>query len=74
MCKRAKPGRDAFAFCLGGVTAIAPFAAVPVIADDRINRILDDRLQQDQEDQPDTADESVGIRGRFWVLGRRRAA
>lgn len=46
MFEKAKPARDAFTFSLGGMTAAIPFAAVPVIADDRINRILDERRRQ----------------------------
>ena len=33
--------RDAFAFSLGGMTAITSFTAAPAIADDRINQVLD---------------------------------
>ena len=74
MSEKAKPVRDAFAFSLGGLTAITSFVAAPAIADDLINKIRDEQLFQLREDQPDTAQEMVGIKGRFWVLGRRRAA
>jgi hypothetical protein len=43
MVNKAKLDGDAFAFSLGGMRTIASFAAVPVIADDRINRIRDER-------------------------------
>lgn len=46
MINRAKPARDAFTFSLGGMATIAPFAAPTAIADDRINRIRDERLQR----------------------------
>jgi len=46
MINRAKPARDAFTFSLGGMTTIAPFVAPTAIADDRINRIRDERLQR----------------------------
>lgn len=49
MFEKAKSGRDAFTFSLGGMTAIAPFMAAPILADDRINRILDGRLKQARE-------------------------
>jgi len=49
MSEKAKSGRDAFTFSLGGMTAIAPFMAAPILADDRINRILDERRQQARE-------------------------
>jgi hypothetical protein len=47
MFNKAKPGADAYTFSLGGMTAIASFAAVPVIANDRINRIRDERRKRD---------------------------
>ena len=50
MFSKAKPGADAYTFSLGGMTTIASFAAVPVIADDRINRIWDERLKRDCDD------------------------
>jgi len=37
--------RDAFAFSLGGFSSIAPFAAVPMIADDRINKAISARIE-----------------------------
>lgn len=46
MFEKAKPARDAFTFSLGGMTTIASFVAAPAIADDRINKIRDDRLKQ----------------------------
>lgn len=49
MSEKAKSGRDAFTFSLGGMTAMAPFVAAPILADDRINRILDERRQQARE-------------------------
>jgi hypothetical protein len=53
MFEKAKPGRDAFTFSLGGITAIAPFVAAPAIAHDRINKIRDSRLnKRDAADGP----------------------
>ncbi len=54
MFEKAKPARDAFTFSLRGMKTIAPFVTAPVIADDRINTIRDDkateiRLNQDQK-------------------------
>ena len=66
MFEKAKSGRDAFTFSLGGVTAIAPFMAAPILADDRINRILGERLQQ--------AREACGPTLRSWPKGRRDGA
>ena len=49
MSEKAKSGRDAFTFSLGGMNTISSFTVVPAIADDRINRILDERRQQARE-------------------------
>lgn len=46
MFNKAKTARDPFAFSLGGMKTIAPFAAPTAIADDRINRIRDEQLQR----------------------------
>jgi len=74
MFEKAKPGRDAFTFSLRGMSAIASFIAAPAITHHRINRILDDRLSQIEPDQLETVQEIGAIRGRFWILGRRRTA
>ncbi|MBT8090921.1 MAG: hypothetical protein KJO01_12000 [Gammaproteobacteria bacterium] len=74
MFEKAKPGRDAFTLSLGGMAAKSSFVIAPAIADDRINKIRDERQRQAQEDQPDTGQ---GIRfswGRFWLRARRQAA
>ena len=41
-----KEVRDAFAFSLGGMTAITSFTAAPAIADDRIRQIREDFAQK----------------------------
>ena len=46
MFGKANKARDAFAFSLGGMTAITSFVAAPAIADDRINKIRDERVRQ----------------------------
>jgi hypothetical protein len=46
MFEKARPGRDAFTFSLGGMRTITSFTAGPAIADDRINRIRDKRLER----------------------------
>lgn len=74
MIKKAKSGRDAFTFSLRGLTTIASFSAAWAIADDRINKGLDERLRRMVEDQPDTAQEIGALKGRFWLIRRRRAA
>jgi hypothetical protein len=50
MFEKAKPARDAFKFSLGGISAVSPFVAAPIIADDRINRILDARNSRFPDD------------------------
>lgn len=58
MFNKARPARDAFTFSLGGMTTIAPFAAPTAIADDRINRNRDERLQRNSNNrasEPSTA-------------------
>lgn len=47
MFSKVKPRADAYTFSLGGMKTIASFAAIPVIADDRINRIRDERQKRD---------------------------
>ena len=46
MSKEMKRTRDAFTFSLGGMSIMSPFFAVPVIADDRFNRMLEERRSQ----------------------------
>ena len=74
MGNKAKPARDAFAFSLGGISAITSFVAAPAIADDLINQARDERLRRLQDDQPDTAEELSTPWGRFWLRRRRRTA
>ena len=72
MFEKARSGRDAFTFSLRGVRAIAPFAAA--LADDRINKIIDQRLGRAQDDQPDTAREIEDFLARYFAPGCQRAA
>jgi hypothetical protein len=66
MFEKAKPVRDAFTFSLGGMTTIASFVAVPAVADDRINKIRDERLKQ--------AREARAPKPRGWLHSRRQVA
>lgn len=55
MYEKAKPARDAFTFSLGGISLISPVIAAPVVADDRINKVLDEqrsRVRGDQSQKP----------------------
>ena len=74
MFEKAKPARDAFAFSLGGMAAKSSFAIAPAIADDRLNKVWDERLGRDQEDQPDTAREIENLLAYYFAPGRCRAA
>lgn len=50
MYKITQPARDVFAFSLGGMTSIASFVIAPAIADDRINRAIDERIKSNRAD------------------------
>ena len=66
MFEKAKPGRDAFTFSLGGIAAKPSFVIVPAIADDRINKIRDERIKQVRNDRDREP--------RGWLQSRRRTA
>ncbi len=66
MFEKAKPGRDAFTFSLGGMNAISSFTIAPVIADDLINKIRDER-------QNEVRDDAVQ-KPRLWQRLRRQPA
>ena len=74
MFEKAKPARDAFTFSLGGMNTISSFTIAPVIADDRLNKVWDERLSRHQEDQPDTAREIENLLAYYFAPGRYRAA
>ena len=65
MTDNVKASRDAFTFSLGGIRAISSFVAAPVVADDRINKVLDDRLKQVRDDR--------GEEPQQWLRGPRGA-
>ena len=46
MNKQDQPVRDPFTFSLCGATTIASFTAVPAVANNMINKILDERFRQ----------------------------
>ena len=66
MFEKAKPGRDAFTFSLGGMAAKSSFVIAPAIADDRINKSRDEHVRRTRE----ARDESP----RGWLQSRRQAA
>ena len=74
MFEKAKSGRDAFTFSLQGMTTIAPIAAPSAIADDRINKVIDQRLDRELEDQPQTTTRDIeNFLARYFAPGRRAA-
>jgi hypothetical protein len=54
MFKKAKSGRDAFTFSLHGLTTIASFTFAPAMAQDRINKAWDERLDSAPREESDT--------------------
>ena len=84
MYEKAKLKRDAFAFSLGGMRTIASFVPAQAVADDRINRILDERLNRDRdevsrlEDQNqyelDFVAEKFARKWSLWPRSRKHAA
>jgi len=66
MFGKANKARDAFAFSLGGMTAITSIVAAPAIADDRINKIRDERVRQ--------ARSARDQESREWFDGHRQPA
>jgi len=58
--------RDAFTFSLGGMNTISFFTIAPAIADDRINRIRDECIEQVRNDRDS--------KPRSWLQSRRRTA
>ena len=74
MFEKAKSGRDAFAFSLQGMTTIASFTVAPAIANDRLNKVWDERLSRPQEDRPDAARAIEDVLARYFAPGRCQAA
>ena len=66
MLKTRKPARDAFTFSLGGIKTIASFVAAPAVADDRINKIRDERLSQPRD--------GSRLQRKRWLRSHRTAA
>ena len=74
MSLKNRIARDAFSFSLGGLSAKTSYLAMQAIAEDRINKAIDERLRRPPQDQPDTEHEMPRLRGRFWLSKRHRAA
>ena len=74
MFEKAKSGRDAFTFSLGGMTTIASFAVAPAVDQQRLNRAMDQKQERKLENQPDTAREIENFLARYFAPGRCQAA
>ena len=74
MNANSRTRHDNYSFSLGGQSLKTSFSPVPVIADDRINRAIAERLEQRPEDQPDTREELQSFWYRLWRRTLRRAA
>jgi len=66
MSNELKRPHDSFTFSLGGLSTVASVAIAPAIADDRINRIRDERLKHGRDDRP--------VKPQFWRRLRRQPA
>ena len=74
MFEKAKSGRDAFTFSLGGMTAVASHVAAPIVADDEINKAWDERLGRGPENRPDTVQLLEDLLARDFAPGCCRGA
>lgn len=66
MSNEFKRPRDSFTFSLGGLSTVAMVAFSPAIADDRINRIRDERMKLEIGERPEKRP--------FWRRLRRQPA
>ena len=67
MYTKAISGRDAFTFSLRGMRVIASFTAMPAIADDRINGVIEQRLGGPQKDHPGMARRIEDFLARYFA-------
>ena len=74
MFYKAKSGRDALTSSLGGMNTISSFTISPVIAEDRADEVLDERVRRTRDDRPQTSRAPAVTRGRLWLRRRRQAA
>ena len=57
---------DNFSFSLGAQSLKASHSPMPVVADDRINRAIAERLGKRPDNQPDTGEELQSFWYRLW--------
>ena len=69
MFEKAKSGRDAFTFSLHGMTTIASFTFAPAIAEDRINKTWDERLETAGRARVPLVRRIEDFLGRYYTLG-----
>ena len=69
MYRKAGSGRDAFTFSLHGRTAIASFTGMPVIADNRINIMIGQRLAGGEGNRRDAARRIEDFLARYFAPG-----
>jgi hypothetical protein len=69
MFKKAESGRDAFTFSLHGLTTIASFIPVPAVAQDRINKAWDERLDGAARKKPSAIRRFEDFLGRYYANG-----
>jgi hypothetical protein len=73
MKKTANKQLDRFAFALGSVTLATPFV-IPIVADDRINRIVDQELRGAPGTRRDAVRALEDFLARYFAPGCRQAA
>ncbi|MDJ0814505.1 MAG: hypothetical protein QNJ23_12330 [Woeseiaceae bacterium] len=69
MFKKAASGRDAFTFSLHGLTTIASFTPAPAIAQDRINKAWDERLEGAPSESPGAIRRFEDFLARYFAPG-----
>ncbi len=68
MFKKAQSGRDAFEFSLRGMTTIASFGPAPAIADNKINKVIDQELARNEPaNQPGMTRDIEDFLARFFT-------
>lgn len=74
MSNQTRYARNAFATMLSGDSIRSSYILVPATPEDRINKAIDRRSVEPDEDQPDAESELPSAWGRFWLRALRRAA
>ena len=72
MNTKARSTRDAFTFSLACLSAKSSFVVMPIIADDRIQKAVNQESKQSPEPEPGTDRQTTPYWGRFWLRALRR--